>query len=396
MNKAKLEWQALHESTVFSSRNILICVSGLGMGGTERAAVNLATWLQQAGHNVGILTLQSADSDFYPCPSGVRRFGLGLNGESGNFLLAVQANVQRAWVMRRVMRQFGGDVVVSFGDRTNVLALLASWGMSCKKVISERSDPSKVSNGRSWDVLRRWLYRGADIHVAQSQFAARWLSEQVSKLEQVVIGNAVRLPHGGATNKNHAVTWQPARSVRLLCVGRLVAVKGHELLLRALALVSRECVVPFELVLAGDGPLRQHLEAQARQLMLMDKVTFLGAVQNIHDVYQNSDVFVLSSRHEGFPNTLVEAMAHGLPVVATRCQGGVEDVLMATDAEVGLLVPLDDTRALADAIKCLISDPILRARLANAARARSLEYAEEVIRSAWLRVIAVKTVDREL
>ena len=380
--------KAIVVPTNFISHNILICVSGLGMGGTERAAINLASWLHETGHSVGILTLQSTHTDFYACPIGVNRFSLNLSGKSSTILSGLYANIQRAWAIRRNVRQFKADVLISLGDRTNVLVLLASLGISGKKIISERCDPSVVPIGRGWGLARKLLYPCADIHVAQSQFAANWVSKHIPGLAQEVIGNAIRFSEDTISYKRDHSVQSRGKIIRLLSVGRLTTEKGHAMILNAMALIRHSCLISFELIIAGDGPLRESLEAQVVQLKLQAHVKFLGVVKDINSIYQKSDLFILSSSYEGFPNTLIEAMAHGLPIIATKCQGGVEDVLGVNNEDVALLVPKDDTNAMANAMKKLIEQPVLRMRLGLTAQERSKDYSENTIRSAWIRIIS--------
>lgn len=121
------------------------------------------------------------------------------------------------------------------------------------------------------------------------------------------------------------------------------------------------------LVMVGDGPLRPTLEARARDLGLNGAVRFLGAVPRAASFLPHFDVFVLSSVWEGMSNSLLEAMAAGRPVVATRVGGNPEVVV---DGETGLLVPPRDPRALADAVLRLLGDPALAGRLGEAARRR--------------------------
>lgn len=149
-------------------------------------------------------------------------------------------------------------------------------------------------------------------------------------------------------------------------ITRLVWKRGHEELLKAAALITR-AEPAAKLLVVGDGPLRGSLEAQARSLGLNGGVRFLGAVPQAARLLPHFDVFVLSSVWEGMSNGLLEAMAAGRPVVATRVGGNPEVVV---DGESGLLVPPKDPQALADAVLRLLRDRELARRLGEAARRR--------------------------
>lgn len=149
-------------------------------------------------------------------------------------------------------------------------------------------------------------------------------------------------------------------------VGRLVPVKDHAMLLDAIALLRAEDV-PVTLMIAGDGPLRATLTERAVQLGIDGDVRFLGHRPDVERVFAAADAFVLSSESEGLSNTILEAMASGLPVVATRVGGADE---MVSEGETGLLVPAKDSREMANALRTILRDQSRRQAMGAAARAR--------------------------
>jgi glycosyltransferase involved in cell wall biosynthesis len=159
--------------------------------------------------------------------------------------------------------------------------------------------------------------------------------------------------------RSHARTARP----RIVSVGRLKAPKDLATLLRALALIRED---PFEAVIAGDGPERAMLEALIKDLGLRDAVELVGELDDIPSLLAESDCFVLSSTSEGMPISILEAMAAGLPVVASDV-GGVHELV--TEGKTGYLVPPGDATALGAALQQVLRDPDLRAELG--ARARS-------------------------
>ena len=158
----------------------------------------------------------------------------------------------------------------------------------------------------------------------------------------------------------------PAEAPLLGSLGRLHPQKGFSDLLAALAQV-RQRIPSVQLFLAGDGESRESLEAQARSLGLCEAVTFAGTRANVPEILAALDVLVLPSLWEGMPNAVLEAMAAGLPVVATAVGGTPEAVV---DGVTGLLVPPQDPGALACAIERLLRDPDLRRTMGQAGRRR--------------------------
>lgn len=167
-------------------------------------------------------------------------------------------------------------------------------------------------------------------------------------------------------------------------VGRLVPIKNHRLFLQAARDVVGELTEraggpgdrSVHFLVVGDGELRDRLEDEARDLGLSPRVAFLGFRQDLENIYADLDLVVLTSNNEGTPVCLIEAMAAGKPVVATRV-GGVPDLV--EDMVTGLLVPPGDREALARALLVLVNDPALRARLGE--RARSAVYPRFDIRT---------------
>ncbi len=151
---------------------------------------------------------------------------------------------------------------------------------------------------------------------------------------------------------------------RIVCVARLAEQKGHDVLLRALPAI-RDAAGPFVLTLLGDGPERASLQKLASELGIADAVRFGGVVPDVRPYLAEAAAFVLPSRYEGMPLALLEAMAAGVPVVASAVSGVREVVRDGVD---GLLVPPDDTQALAAGIARVLTDPALAVRLAAAAQ----------------------------
>ena len=218
--------------------------------------------------------------------------------------------------------------------------------------------------------VQRWVWGRVDqVLSVSSRLAERMAGDFGFPLNRIkVIRNGVDLerfrPRDRAAAR--AALGLPVDRLVIGTVGRLVPVKDQATLLDALALVRRQGVA-FSAVVAGTGPLRDALEARARTLGLTE-VSFLGNRHDVEHVLAAFDVFVLSSESEGLSNTIQEAMASGLPVVATRVGGADE---LVDENRSGLLVPRRDPAALASAIGRLASDPRCRDAMGAAGRGRA-------------------------
>lgn len=171
----------------------------------------------------------------------------------------------------------------------------------------------------------------------------------------------------------------PADRFVVGCVARLVPIKDHSTLLRAFA-AARATHPTAHLLIVGDGPTRESLEELARELGIVTAVTFAGERSDGLNYHHLCDISALASLSEGFPNTVIEAMAAGRPVVATAVGGTIDAV---TDGETGILVEPSNVSGMAAALSRLMNEPLLAARLGSAARERALrEYqAKDVIAS---------------
>jgi GalNAc-alpha-(1->4)-GalNAc-alpha-(1->3)-diNAcBac-PP-undecaprenol alpha-1,4-N-acetyl-D-galactosaminyltransferase len=353
---------------------------GLRAAGAERVLCILANAWAEKGWEVTILTLEDGhEAPFYPLHASIRVRPLALQKDSTSFLSGLTNNLGRLRTIRRAIRQAGPDVIVSFIDTGNVLAIAASRGLGIPVVISERTDPSRRSLGRVWTPLRNWAYARAERIVFQSSGVMNWFPEAI-RSRGVVIPNPVSVPQAAPGAKR-----APDRPGLLLAMGRLFPIKGFDLLLQAFAQASRQ-VPGWTLEIWGRGPERDALERQAEELGLAGQVRFPGVTDRPFEVLRGGDAFVLSSRAEGFPNVLVEAMACGLPVVCTDFGGAARDIVR--DGENGLLVAPEDPGALAAGLVRLMGDPEGRARLAASGAEITVQFALPRVLEMWEEALA--------
>jgi glycosyltransferase involved in cell wall biosynthesis len=159
--------------------------------------------------------------------------------------------------------------------------------------------------------------------------------------------------------------------VRILGVGSIKPVKRHDVFLKALAEVKRAApALAWQALLVGEGPLRGDMEVLAADLKLGNRVIFAGAQDDMPPVYRQADILVHTSDFEGMPNVILEAMACGLPVVATRV-GATPDLVVT--GKTGYLASPGDVSSLADKILCLAQQPDLRRQMGRAARKRVVD-----------------------
>ncbi|WP_345795954.1 glycosyltransferase family 4 protein [Castellaniella sp. MT123] len=340
--------------------DLMIVIHSLRGGGAERVAVDMAAYWLSRGYRVSVVTQTGLEHDAYALAEGVQRHALGLASDSGGPLGAVWGNLRRFLALRRLVRRQRPAVVLGMMTRGSVLAVLTARGRGCRVIATEHAHPPSLPLPALWDRLRRRTYPRADAVIALTRDTARWLDEHVPGVRAQVIPNAVHWPLADEEPRLEPPR-VPGRR-RLLAVGRLHPVKGFDCLLQAFSQLAG----PFpdwDLTILGEGTERRNLESLRDELGLGDRVSLPGRVGNMAAWYGASDLYVLSSQAEGLSNTLLEAMASGLPCVAFDCDTGPREIIR--DGIDGILVrQVQDPDALAQQLSVLMSQPDLRARYA--------------------------------
>ncbi len=354
---------------------IALLISSLRSGGAERVASIVASHWARKQWDVLLFTLSGKEErPFYDLDPAVRHVPMGMSWIARNPFQGVANNLRRAWLIRREIEKAQPDVLISFMDTTNVLAILATRGLGIPLVVSERSNPAAQTTGPVWRLMRNLLYSRANAVAIQTERVRACFPLPV-RTRCVVIPNPVLSP-AAALDREAVVVPKPA----LVAVGRLSAEKGFHLLISVFARLLVDCP-DWHLVIVGDGPQRAELERQSDEMGIRNRVLLLGQVRDPNQILRQSDIFVLPSRYEGFPNALCEAMACGLPVVSFDCPFGPAEIIR--DGVDGILVPQGDSSALAESLGRLMRDEGARHRLAQRAPEIVERFALDKVMDTW-------------
>jgi glycosyltransferase involved in cell wall biosynthesis len=351
-------------------RRVLHVISTLLRGGTELAMLDL---------------IRSLDADRYSCRVAYLRgeplLGPEVERATGRPAAAIglRRKADPAALLRLVseVRRQRIDLVHTHMDLADYYGAAAGRLGGARGVVSTRHNADEFRTRRTWKrypflVLERLSCAAADRVVCVSQGVAEFLvvHEHLPRRRLSVIPNGIDealLAVPPSREAARARLALPPFHPLLGSVGRLEPQKGHSYLLRALQTIVATRPAAG-LVIAGDGPLRDDLEAEARRLGLADRVRFLGFYRDVPALLAALDLFVLPSLWEGMSKALLEAMAVACPIVATRAVGVDEAV---RDGEEGILVEPRDAAALAGAIGRVLDDPGLASRIGEAARRRA-------------------------
>lgn len=331
------------------------------VGGLEKVVQTLAIGHHQMGHRVGVAAVVGVGQENHPffdplIEAKVRVFAMPF---------APRAYLRQRRLVRKLCRDFRPDVVHTHGFRSDVLDADVARRLDLPTVTTLHGPSRMGGKAHLYEFLQRRVLRRFDAVVAVSRpIAERVRSDRVPENRIHIVPNACpesigRLDRRGARR----ALGLPGDGFVVGWVGRLIHAKGADVLLKAMTMLND---LPLLASIVGDGIERSRLEARSRSVGLNGRITFHGIVENAARLFLAFDLFVLSSRTEGTPITLLEAMAAAVPIVATRV-GGVPDVVCEAEA---YLVPSEDPVALAEAIRDVYKDPRCAQKRAHAAAQR--------------------------
>lgn len=351
--------------------NIALIIPSLNPGGAERVLSDLANYWQSKGYHVTLITLASPESEpFYPLSSKISLIQLDQSHpEACSVFKRLGHILRRVFCLRITLKRLAPDVIFSFVDVMNLTTLLASLGLKIPVIVSERTHPAYYKLPSLYQKMREFLYPRAFKVVIQTASAAEYFKKLSNGL---IIANAVWEP----SCKKNTVS---ERIHHIVSVGRLCPFKGFDTLIQAFARLHPKYPT-LRLIIYGEGAERENLQNLINSLNLQEKISLPGTTQNIHQKLVASDLFVFPSLYEGFPNALCEAMAVGLPVIASKCSGNIDIVRDGID---GRLFPIGDVDALAILMEALMHNPQHRQRLGEQAKTISTRFHPDRIFHLW-------------
>lgn len=344
------------------NEHIIFVISALHGGGAERVIATLANYYAKEQIRVTILMVAGTES-VYPLDRNVELLSIG-EPSMGNPIV----QIKRIFAMRQYFKKYKESVIVAFGTSINLFVILAALGLRNKVIVSERNDPEQCR----YKPLRNLIYAFGRHFVFQTEDAKKCFPVRIQH-NGTVIPNPIR--------KDLPEAYHGVRDKKIAAVGRLEPQKNHKLLLEAFADFAK--VFPeYELHIFGKGRLEQELKEYACSLGIDARVVFEGFRKDVLEVIKSYTMYVLSSDYEGISNSLMEAMAVGLPCISTDCPIGGSAMCIQNGVN-GLLAPMRDKEALCKAMMRIAKDPQMAYDMGgNAAQIRDT-FSEEKIADMW-------------
>lgn len=362
--------------------NIVFLTSSLGAGGAERVSTILCNAWSQRGDRVTLIpTYSGGGKPFYQLSDQVET--LFLADQSGVRSRSLGGYARRLLTLRRMILGRRPDVVVSFLPNVNVAAIMAMAGSRVPLIVCERNDPSSRSPFNPWEVASRMLFRFADMLTVQTEAVA---PKVVARYPGVARVRVVPNPLAPSTVPPARPEGGEGQRRILLSLGRLAGQKGVDTIVRAFAELAPHHP-DWDLHIYGEGPLADTLATLTASLGMQERIAFKGVTTEPARVMGAADAFAMASLHEGFPNTLLEAMSLGLPCLSTDCPSGPSEI--TRNGRDALLVPVNDQAAFTAALGRLMGNEALRRTLGQTARASIHDrFALETVLARWDELFA--------
>ena len=357
---------------------IILIISSLGHGGAQRVITYIASHLKREKYDISLILYEKKGSLLHELSDHIHIYDFKKQ-TPWDFIRLILST-------RKVIRESNPDIVMSFLFYTNIVTGLALLFLKrkFKLIFSERNYPPQylLRTPCGWikKFLIKFTYPKADLVLPNSDLTKVALNNifNVRPERLKTIYNPIDLK--SVIQKSQDKVGHPFFDSRdtqvIVSVGRLVPQKRIDRLLRAFFLVKKQIDIA-RLIIIGEGKLRAELSELAVKLNIQDLVEFVGFKENPYSWIAKSDIFVLSSDYEGFPNVLLESMACQTPIISTDCQSGPSEIII--NGESGLLIPPGDEKEMANGIVKLLENKQLRDKIAENGMKRVAEFSIEKI-----------------
>ena len=342
-------------------KNITFVSGRLGGGGSERVLTLVANQMRRDGYNVSIIAFGQMDKVYdNECPVTILKFTNDFN---------------QIAALRKEIKKQSPNAVIAFEYYVGMKTVLATRGLGIKVVVSERNDPHKLDAQPLKKYLRNLLYGWANTIVCQTDDAKTYFSNRIQK-KAVVICNPI---------KNGLPLWSGEQSHTIINYCKLEKQKNLPLLIDSFGVI-KDKYPDWSLEIYGEGSEKQKLIDLIKSKGLQESVKIYPFAENIHEIAATKYMFVSSSDFEGISNSMLEAMAIGMPVVCTDCPiGGAKMVI--ENGRNGLLVDTGNKTELANAMDSLIRDCDMAIKMAKNANKIRDSYALPSITKAWENLV---------
>lgn len=354
-----------------TQKHIVFFISALRKGGAERVLLNLVRYFSQSGYIVTLVTQYKAEQE-YELDDNINRIYSEILPEEMT-QNRITNFINRYKKLRNIWKDLKPDAIVSFIGKNNIMAIFTSLFLHIPVIVAVRGEPNEEYYSKGMKLGARVLFNFASGVVLQTEDSKLFFGKMIQKRAKVL--------KNPLTEEFIKPLYEGPRDKTIISVGRLDENKNQQMLIRAFAEIEK--VHPdYKLILYGDGDKRDELEKLVEKLGIKDKVEMPGNINNISSRIQKAGIFALTSKTEGMPNALLEAMVLGIPSISVDCPcGGPKDII---DSGVnGFLIQRNNIEELVEKINYIIEHPDMAQQMGRQAFLIRDEYMPQKVYQSW-------------
>lgn len=318
-------------------KKILFVSNYFGNGGAATVMKTIAEYLEKENYEVEVISFLD-DEKIYKLPDNIKYTPIKYTSSNSTI-----QKIERIFKLRKIFKKNKNSTIISFEYFVNMQTIIANLGLKNKLIISERNDPSRVGNSKK--NTRNFLYNLSDYLVCQTEDAKLYFPQKIQN-KTIVIPNPIK--------DNLPERYDGKRKKEIVTFCRIEKQKNLKMLIDAFEILQKK-YNDYKLVIYGDGSEKEKIEKYIIEKNLKNKIELYPFTNDIHEKIKKSAMFVSSSDYEGISNSMIEAMAIGLPTICTDCPcGGAK--MMIEDGTNGLLVDVGNIKELSQKMLLLIND----------------------------------------
>ena len=329
-------------------KKVMFVCQSLGNGGAERVVSVLTDELSEADYRVFILTV-TKEKQVYNINENVE-----IVAPHKNYNAGILGKLQRVKIIRDEIIKHKIDVVVAYSHYNAMFSVIASYGLPVRIIGSERNDPAQLKNRKILNSTRNILYKKLDCLVCQTDEAKAYFPNKIQEKTTIIlnpISASIIDPYCGEKEK------------KIVTFCRLEPQKNLRMLIDAFEMLYEE-YTDYELNIYGEGSERENLLNYIVSKGLVNVISIKPFCKDVHQKVMKATIFALPSNYEGLSNSMIEAMALGIPTVVTDCPCGGARMVIENNKN-GIMVAVDDPKAMYEAFKKIIVSPKFAKELSN-------------------------------
>ena len=329
-------------------KKVMFVCQSLGNGGAERVVSVLTDELSEADYRVFILTM-TKEKQVYNINENVE-----IVAPHKNYNAGILGKLQRVKIIRDEIIKHKIDVVVAFSHYNAMFSVIASYGLPVRIIGSERNDPAQLKNRKILNSTRNILYKKLDCLVCQTDEAKAYFPNKIQEKTTIILNPSsasIIDPYCGEKEK------------KIVTFCRLEPQKNLRMLIDAFEMLYEE-YPDYELNIYGEGSERENLLNYIVSKGLVNVISIKPFCKDVHQKVMKATIFALPSNYEGLSNSMIEAMALGIPTVVTDCPCGGARMVIENNKN-GIMVAVDDPKAMYEAFKKIIVSPKFAKELSN-------------------------------